>query len=197
MAAGAMTPYVLADLRQAQFRLCQAAGGWYHVRVPGMNVRGVITAGTIMELLLPKEVRMIIKIRCLGTFCAMLLIGCVAFSQTTAEKGAEDSATKWLAVVDAGDYGTSWDEVAQFFKSAVSKKQWIGKMTSLRSPLGKVISRKMKSATYKTSLPGAPDGQYVVIQYDSSFEHKKSAVETVTPLLDNDGQWRVSGYFIR
>jgi hypothetical protein len=32
-------------------------------------------------------------------------------------------------------------------------------------------SRKLKSATYKTSLPVAPDGQYVVIQYDSSFEH--------------------------
>jgi hypothetical protein len=36
----------------------------------------------------------------------------------------------------------------------------------------------------------------VVIQYDTSFANKKSAVETVTPLLDSDGQWRVSGYFI-
>lgn len=48
-----------------------------------------------------------------------------------------------------------------------------------------------------TSLPGAPDGKYVVIQYDTSFENKKAAVETVTPMLDKDGKWRVSGYYIK
>jgi hypothetical protein len=36
-----------------------------------------------------------------------------------------------------------------------------------------------------------------VIQYESSFEHKASAIETVTPMLGDDGQWRVSGYYIR
>jgi len=29
------------------------------------------------------------------------------------------------------------------------------------------------------------------------FANKKAAVETVTPMKDTDGQWRVSGYFIR
>ena len=66
-----------------------------------------------------------------------------------------------------------------------------------RGPLGKLISRKEKSATFATSLPGAPDGQYVVIQYDSVFEHKRTAVETITPMLEKDGSWRVSGYFIK
>ena len=43
----------------------------------------------------------------------------------------------------------------------------------------------------------SPDGQYVVIQFTSSFENKKSAIETITPMLDPDGQWRVSGYYIK
>jgi len=46
-------------------------------------------------------------------------------------------------------------------------------------------------------MPGAPDGKYVIIQYDTVFENKASAVETVTPMVDPDGSWRVSGYFIR
>jgi hypothetical protein len=46
-------------------------------------------------------------------------------------------------------------------------------------------------------LPGAPDGQYVVIQFETSFENKHNAVETVTPMLEPNGQWRVSGYYIR
>jgi hypothetical protein len=70
-------------------------------------------------------------------------------------------------------------------------------LQATRAPLGKVVSRRVQSAVYKTSLPGAPDGQYVVIRYESSFEHKKSAIETVTPSLGEDGQWRISGYYIR
>jgi hypothetical protein len=67
----------------------------------------------------------------------------------------------------------------------------------VRKQVGALVSRKLKSAQYATSLPGAPSGKYVVIQYDSVFQNKSDAVETVTPMLDKDGQWRVSGYFIR
>jgi hypothetical protein len=45
-------------------------------------------------------------------------------------------------------------------------------------------------------LPGAPDGEYVVIQYETSFEKKAFAIETVTPSFEKDGIWRVSGYYI-
>jgi hypothetical protein len=55
----------------------------------------------------------------------------------------------------------------------------------------------MRTKNYKTSLPGAPDGEYVVIQFGTSFENKKTAIETVTPMLDKDGKWRVSGYYIK
>jgi Protein of unknown function (DUF4019) len=70
-------------------------------------------------------------------------------------------------------------------------------VTAVRSPLGKVISRKLKLKQYATSLPGAPDGKYVVIQFETSFEKKKSSVETITPMKEKDGTWRVSGYYIK
>jgi len=60
-----------------------------------------------------------------------------------------------------------------------------------------LVSRKVKSRQLVDKLPGAPDGKYVVIQYDTVFAGKASAVETVTPMLDRDGTWRVSGYFIK
>jgi Protein of unknown function (DUF4019) len=46
------------------------------------------------------------------------------------------------------------------------------------------------------SLPNAPAGEYVVIQYETQFEHKANAIETVTPLREKNGSWKVSGYFI-
>jgi hypothetical protein len=59
------------------------------------------------------------------------------------------------------------------------------------------MSRVVASKQYTTSVPGAPDGQYVIIQFTTSFKNKASATETVTPMLDKDGSWRVSGYFIK
>jgi hypothetical protein len=69
-------------------------------------------------------------------------------------------------------------------------------MAAARGPLGKIISRRVRSAQYAESLPGAPDGRYVVIQYEAIYEHKRSAIETVTP-MDQNGEWKVSGYYIR
>jgi hypothetical protein len=67
----------------------------------------------------------------------------------------------------------------------------------VRKPLGSLVSRKLKSAQEMESLPGAPDGRYIVMQFETSFTNKKSAVETVTFMLEKDGQWRAAGYFIK
>lgn len=110
---------------------------------------------------------------------------------------AVDAASAWLALVDVGEHGRSWDEAATLFRNAVPKNDWERSLDGVRRPLGKVLSRKLATATPTESLPGAPDGQYVVLRYETSFENKKTAIETVTPMLDQDGDWRVSGYYIR
>lgn len=116
--------------------------------------------------------------------------------QSEKEKVAVTAAEKWLGLVDEGKYAESWKEAAEYFRNAVKPEQWAESMQAIRKPLGKLVSRKMKGASYKTSLPGAPDGEYVIIHFETSFENKKSAIETVTPMMDKDGKWRVSGYFI-
>lgn len=55
----------------------------------------------------------------------------------------------------------------------------------------------MRSATFARDLPGAPKGDYVVIVYDTVFADKAGAIETITPMRDSDGKWKVSGYFVR
>ena len=130
-------------------------------------------------------------------FVLLALASGSAQAQPKPEQLAQQSADAWLALVDLGKYAESWQEASQLFKAHVTKEQWQSALRASRDPLGKMLSRKLKSATYTKTLPGAPDGEYVVIQYDSSFEHKQSAVETITPMLDKDGQWRISGYFIK
>ncbi len=110
---------------------------------------------------------------------------------------AIESAESWLQLTDEGKYSESWAQAAEYFRNNVSEQQWTSSLPAVRKPLGKVLSRNLMTSTYTTAVPGAPDGRYVIIQFETSFENKANAVETVTPMLDSDGQWRVSGYYIR
>jgi hypothetical protein len=110
---------------------------------------------------------------------------------------AQVAAKGWLALTDAGRYGESWDSASALFRSAVPKADWEKALRAGRGLFGAVKSRKVKSATFTRTLPGAPDGEYVVIQFEAEFENKAAAIETVTPMRDKDGTWRVSGYYIK
>ena len=118
-------------------------------------------------------------------------------TQRIAENMAQMAVEQWLALVDAGEYGQSWDASAAIFQGAVTKQQWEDMLEGVRKPLGALESRKLKSATHMTQMPGAPDGEYVVLQFESSFANKKKAIETVTPMREQDGSWKVSGYWIK
>ncbi len=136
----------------------------------------------------------LILIVCLIAFVSVFVEA--ADAQKT-EAAAEAAAQSWLNLVDSGKYAASWDEAAEFFRSKVTKSQWEEMLGTVRSPLGRVRSRKLARAQHVTELPNAPRGDYTVIQYSTSFANLPSAIETVVPMLDKDGKWRVSGYYIK
>ena len=110
---------------------------------------------------------------------------------------AQDAALTWLALIDAGNFDNSWDEAADIFQQHIAKAAWASAAANARAPLGAVLSRKLTSARHARTLPGAPDGDYVVLQFATRFEHKADATEFVTPARAKDGSWKVSGYFIK
>ena len=113
------------------------------------------------------------------------------------EKAAVAAAETWLALVDKGDSEQTWKDASPFFRASVTEEIWKSAMERFRKPLGKLNSRKLKFAQSVKSLPGAPDGEYVVMQFDTSLASKNSAVETVTFTHESDGQWWALGYFIK
>ncbi len=131
---------------------------------------------------------------------AALLIAFMA-EPARADEAAEAKAvavsTAWLAITDQGEYGAGWDAASTLIKSAVTRAQFVQALEGARAPLGALISRTLLAKQSATSLPGVPDGDYVVIQDQTAFRNKQSAVETITPKLADDGKWRVAGYYIR
>lgn len=133
-------------------------------------------------------------------FCAIalsLVAASLAAGDAHGVAAAETAALAWLSLVDAGRYAESWTAAATRFRQAIPQEQWESKAEYGRGALGALKSRKLRSATFTSTLPGAPDGEYVVIKLVSSFEQKAAAIETVTLLKDQDGTWRVSGYYIK
>lgn len=110
---------------------------------------------------------------------------------------AKAAAQLWLASADAGLYDKTWEQAAAPFQQAVTKADWDVAVKAARAPLGSLKSRSVSSAILTDNLPGAPKGEYVVIQYASDFTNRQKVVETVTPMRAPDGTWKVSGYYVK
>ena len=137
-------------------------------------------------------------------FMIMLFMGLImascgekGVSNPDAEKMAIPAAEAWLKHLDSKEYDKCWGTFSTVFRSKISKDDLTKQLKLALDPMGKMKSRTIQSKMYHTKLPGAPDGEYLVIQYKTSFEKKESAIETITPTKDKDGVWRVSGYYIK
>jgi hypothetical protein len=110
---------------------------------------------------------------------------------------ARTALDAWLKLADAGDYAGTWNTGAAGFKAQVTEAMWTQMATSVRTPLGAVQTRTESTANYSNALPGAPAGEYVVIQFKTSFANAAQAMETVIATLDADGTWRATAYLIQ
>ena len=110
---------------------------------------------------------------------------------------AQKAAEQWLALVDAGKYGESWDQSAEVFKKALSRKDWQATLKEKLPPLGRLESRKLIKADTLRNVPGLPPGQYIGMQFATSFAKSKSTAEVVVAVLEKDGQWRVLQYAVQ
>jgi uncharacterized protein DUF4019 len=111
-----------------------------------------------------------IKRCCERTACFLMLGFVLSGTTVVAEEKEEDrnkvaiaAAEKWLRIVDEEKYAESWQETAELFKRSVTADQWRQALDGTRKPLGEQIAGKVKKSTYVTSVPGGPDGQYVII----------------------------------
>jgi hypothetical protein len=119
----------------------------------------------------------------------------VAFPQDKTQ-AAEQAAADWLKFMDFDAYARGWWQASSRLKAIITQGNFEQKLRATRTPLGVVRSRQLKSVEYKRQMPRLPEGEYVLILYNTSFEHKKVAIETVLLELEKDGHWRVAGYSI-
>ena len=126
---------------------------------------------------------------------AILMFAAVLFAAPVNDQAAS-SGEAWLQLIDNGKYADSWKEASTYFRSRITQKTWVTMVQGARSPLGARVSRKLQDLRFTNTLPGAPDGSYAVMVFQTSFQNKASAKEQLTVMADGD-QWRAAGYFIQ
>jgi len=124
--------------------------------------------------------------------------GASSYSVVAPDRQAVTTAAKWLSVVDAGNYAEAFAMFPARIRSGggAVEKYWVGYLRAKRAPLGRASSRKLVKAWFTRTLPGSPDGYYEFFHYNTSFQHKTQAAESVT-LTKESGHWQVSGYRFR
>lgn len=124
-----------------------------------------------------------------------------AGSETAAKASADDPvalgrAEEFLKYVDAGDWQGSWEAAGAYFQSQASAEEWASVVDPVRTPLGKVVERRLATVQRASTVPGAPEGDYQFLQFQTEFTGREGiVVETVVMLWGQDG-WKVVGYFV-
>lgn len=131
-------------------------------------------------------------------FIHCLLIGNSLYGYSDEEMAQSKAvADAWLKIVDAGDYGKSWDESSVLMKVTIQRGEWVKVLNSMRKHLGSVISRKLDKQAPAENPKGLPAGEYMAILYDTQFSGEASAKELVTLFEEKPQQWKVMTYFVK
>lgn len=129
-------------------------------------------------------------------FVTVLLLLFLSSHSTADDDMSRETAMSWLSLIDNGDYLESWEQAGAYFQQEVPSAQWQEAVSEVRDPLGSVISRQQVESKAYQSLPGVPEGEYLVLRFSTRFTHQAEVIETLT-LQSVDGDWKVLGYFVR
>jgi hypothetical protein len=120
----------------------------------------------------------------------------MAQSEGGAAPEGVEAAKSFLALIDAVKYDESWDAAAPTLKGLVKQGMWTQIQAANHRRFGTLSSRRFESAEATTTIPGSPDGQYVVVKYRSTYGSKRAS-ETVTVTHTDEGQWKVLQYELK
>ena len=131
---------------------------------------------------------------------SILLASCATQSPARQEKRADesaarDAASRWLKLLDDGDYEEAFEWEAQDFRMTHTQKQFVRYMQARRQPFGKSLGRKVIGLANVRKFVGVPEGNYVSVIFKTVFENKAETAERVVLVRQTAG-WRVIDYRI-
>jgi uncharacterized protein DUF4019 len=135
-------------------------------------------------------------------FLACCLVPGVSLHADDREEAADDdlpqkTAENWLKLIDDHKYRQSWKEAAVSLQKTVPEDRWHQVMETVRDALGKPEDRRFSKKKLQDKLPGLASGHYAIVRFETVFEGKSDAIETVYLENPSEDVWKVCGYYVR
>lgn len=135
---------------------------------------------------------------CLLVLPALLVLaGAAGAAGYTEGEQAQETAQRWLELLDRGDYDSAYYEAAPMLQRALTLEKWRETMSALAAKLGPAQEHKLLYGRPAQDLPGAPKGQYYLLVFKPSFAKQPQLLEQVALTRKSGGQWRVAGYYLK
>ena len=132
----------------------------------------------------------------LGTLLIVVLIAPVG-AETLSRDQLDNKASSYLELLDQGHYEEAWQDMSALFQALNNQSQWQNRQQTIRTAYGALSSRQLRHITYRQSYTLSPDGQYVIVQFKSSYQNKADTTETVVLDCHSTPECSIREYIIR
>ena len=104
-------------------------------------------------------------------------------------------ATRWLELLDRGEFARSWEEADPAFQRQMSATEWGGLIRTVRQPMGGFVTRAVYRV-FRSTESSRGGGETLVVEFGAEYTELESVVERIV-LVPRDGRWRVAAAFIQ
>lgn len=133
----------------------------------------------------------------LGSMCLLVWLAGPAAAEAPPSDQLNHQAGRYLDLLDLDRYEEAWQKMSPLFQALSNHEQWLKRHKTIRSTYGVLTSRQFYRIDYRQSYSLSPDGQYVIIQYKSSYQNKAETNETVVFDCSTTPDCSIREYVIR
>lgn len=128
----------------------------------------------------------------------ILLSGLNSAESNATQEEAVSVAQKWLELVESGQLNEGWKTLSSQYKINVTQQKWQTVCNSVYNKPTKAIDRKIiHISQWHDRNSDNDESSYVTIRFKTTYDDKTERVQMITPRLEQDGQWRVAGFYFR
>lgn len=171
-------------------------GGWECRHPVCINVRDHATRTRCLRSQPPRSQ----VFKAAFTLALVLLITVLSFACAT-NRGAqsippevESTITTLSEEIAAERYDKIYNEASELFRQDATIEQSAASLKTLRTKLGTVESRMLRSAVEQQNSSGPLAGRAYIVTYRTKFQNAEG-METFT-LVERAGRWQLARYFV-
>ncbi len=125
----------------------------------------------------------------------LLLFGSFSFASNFPSQ-AIVAAEQFVELIDDNDFAVAYEGASELMHLSHSEADWVARVKLSALLVGAVQKRKLISVLARESYPRFPDGEYLLVYFESQRERKQKATEVVL-VHAVAGKWQVCTYRLK